>query len=173
MPALTGQPRRSSVWEGRAAALASAAAAFYLAFLAARLGFFRIFSLWAAYDDEGYMMQSMRSYFDGHPLYDQVYTQYGPAYFLVQWVIHGIAQVPLNHTAVRLITLAFWLATAAAAGEIVRRLTRMPVLALIAALHVFIHISPLINEPGHPQAFLGLIVALGCVIAAGQEGTLT
>lgn len=173
MPALTGQPPRASAWGSRAAALAAGAAAISLAVLAARLGFFRIFSLWAAYDDEGYMMQSMRSYFDGHPLYDQVYTQYGPAYFLLQWLLHAVGQVPLTHTAVRLVTLAFWLATAAAAGEIVRRLTRMPVLALIAALHVFIHISPLINEPGHPQAFLGLIIALGCVVAAGQEGTLT
>lgn len=44
-------------------------------------GFQQIFSTFASYDDEGYVMLSLVSYQDGKPLYDETYSQYGPFFF--------------------------------------------------------------------------------------------
>src|SRR5215831_13550650 len=44
----------------------------------AAAGFYRMFTLFAAYDDEGYVLVLLREVAAGRPLYDGVYSQYGP-----------------------------------------------------------------------------------------------
>ncbi len=145
----------------------------YLLWILGSYGYFRMFSMWAAYDDEGYIMQSVRSYLEGHRLYDEVYSQYGPSFFLLQHGIYTLLRLPLTHDVVRLVTLAAWLGTAAAAAGIVFRLTRSLVLSAIALVHVFVHLVSLISEPGHPETVLGLTFTLACLIVAGDRGAIT
>ena len=145
----------------------------YLLWILGSYGYFRMFSMWAAYDDEGYIMQSVRSYLEGHRLYDEVYSQYGPSFFLLQHGIYSLLGLPLTHDVVRLVTLAAWLGTAAAAAGIVFRLTRSLVLSAIALVHVFVHLVSLISEPGHPETVLGLTFTLACLIVAGDRGPIT
>jgi hypothetical protein len=38
----------------------------------------------AKYDDESYVMLSLQTFFQGQRLYEETYTQYGPAYYLIQ-----------------------------------------------------------------------------------------
>jgi hypothetical protein len=152
--------------------LVAAAAVSALVLIGAAYGYFRIFSQFAAYDDEGYVMQSVRSFLEGHALYDEVYSQYGPAYYLLQKVVYGLLGVPLTHNVVRLTTLTMWIATAVVSAGIVVRITRSLVLAAIVFIHVFVHLLPVINEPGHPQTLLGLTVAVACFVCASGRGEI-
>ena len=52
-----------------------------LALLAAPLVFHAFYTTFQEYDDEGYLLISLRDYARGGILYDEVYSQYGPAYF--------------------------------------------------------------------------------------------
>jgi hypothetical protein len=153
--------------------LIAAAAISAVVLIGAAYAYFRMFSQFAAYDDEGYVMQSVRSFLEGHALYDQVYSQYGPAYYLLQRVVYGLLRVPLTHDVVRLTTLAMWIATAVASAGIVVRITRSLVLAAIVFIHVLVHLIPVINEPGHPQTLLGMTVAVACLVVASERGHIT
>jgi hypothetical protein len=144
----------------------------YLFQYIARYGYYRIFSVWALYDDEGYVMQSVLSYLQGHRLYDEVFSQYGPAFYLLHYLSNKVLGIAVTHDTTRLITLGLWLATAVACGGIVFRLTRSIVLTAVTFVHVFVHIAPLINEPGHPETLLGFTFSLACLIAVSDRGQL-
>lgn len=150
---------------GRARLLAATAIGVLL-LAASRYAYYRIFGQFAEYDDEGYVMQTVRSYLSGAPLYDEVYSQYGPAFYVWQWIVHGLLRAPLDHDTVRLFTIAYWLAAAGLSGVIVFRLTRSVLVCGLSVVLVFIHLAPLINEPGHPQAVLTVTVLLACAIVA-------
>jgi hypothetical protein len=69
-----------------------------------------IFSQFAFYDDEGFMMTSVRGFLEGHALYDKVFTWYGPFYYFYKWILHGLGQLPLSHDLTGLLCLIHWLA---------------------------------------------------------------
>jgi hypothetical protein len=153
-------------------ALARLAAAIVWAALTiafSRYAYFRIFSVFSAADDEGYVMQSIRSYLDGHALFDEVTTLFGPGYFTFESVIHEVLGLPLTHDFERFVTMALWLATTAACAAIVYRCTRSMVLALLASVQAFLHLVPLVAEPGHPQALLVLLIALTSLLLCRGE----
>lgn len=144
-----------------------AAAAFVLLATASRLAYFRMFAQFVAYDDEGYIFQTIRAYLSGARLYDEAFSQYGPAFYLFARVLHGCMRLPITHDAVRLLTIAYWVAATTLSGAIVFRLTRSALLSGVCALLAFGYLTPLINEPGHPQGILIVIVLLACFVAAG------
>src|SRR5262245_37072848 len=111
----------------------------------------QIFSTYAAYDDEGYLMLSLRSFIAGEPLYDAVYTQYGPAYYAGETVFHRVSGLPITHDVTRMKTLGTWLAAALLAGLLLLRLTGSPPFAVMAGLATFFHLDRFCLEPGHPQ----------------------
>lgn len=122
-----------------------------------------MFSAFMFYDDEGYVLLSLRNFAEHGGLYRDVYTQYGPFPFVVYSVLHLVG-FPFTHTAGRLLTLAFWAGSAIAAAGLVARATR-PSLAprLWALAGVFVYLWVMANEPSHPG---GLIVILVAVLAA-------
>jgi predicted membrane protein len=152
--------------------LAAAAAGLALLSLAARFAYVVLFTQFAAYDDEGYVMETTRAYLAGHRLYDEVFTQYGPAFYLLQRAIFGLAGFPLTHDVVRLATLVAWLGTALAIAWLVQRACGSFLFAAIAFVPVMLHLVPLVNEPGHPQAVLTLAIVLtGLSLAGGRGGS--
>ena len=48
-----------------------------------------VFSTFWQYDDEGFMMLTVKHFLDGYPLYNEIWTPYGPFYYLYKWVVHG------------------------------------------------------------------------------------
>src|SRR5436190_5579211 len=101
------------------AVLASLSIAFAYAFL---IVFSRSLS-----QDEGYLMITIQSFLEGNPLYDSVFTQYGPFYYFYEWIVRGLLAVPLTHDATRLLSLFHWVTAAALLGLTARRLTRSAV----------------------------------------------
>ena len=93
----------------------------YIAFSAITLwalaaGFFLIYSYFPPYDDEGYLMITVKQTLDGGILYDEVYTQYGPVYYIYRWILSGVFMLPITHDATRLSTLVVWILTALGSG---------------------------------------------------------
>jgi hypothetical protein len=124
-----------------------------------------VFAQFQGYDDEGYLLVTVQQFLQGLPLYDDVYTQYGPAYYLWQQVLHGIVGIPVTHDATRVTTLVVWLGCSALAAIPVWLLTRRVLLTAIATAIAFFHLTQLTFEPGHPQE-LCLIGVMGAVAVA-------
>jgi hypothetical protein len=140
--------------------------------LTATMVYYEIFSKFTFYDDEGFMMLTVRHVLDGHRPYDDVVTAYGPVYYLYKWVLHGLIGLPLSHDVVRLNTAVMWMVTALLSSAVVFGMTRSFALATAAHLLVVLGLRSIANEPGHPQEMGVLIVAaivLASVIADGAE----
>ena len=137
--------------------------------LAGFVGYQQIFSTFAEYDDEGYVMISLRSFLDGHPLYDETFSQYGPAFYFIEGAIHRLANLPITHNIVRLKTIVGWLVVALASAFFVNRLASQdgPIHKTLASILtfclVFLHLDRLCLEPGHPQELCAIGV-VGCLL---------
>jgi hypothetical protein len=125
-------------------------------------GFCQLFSSMARYDDEGYVLLSLRTYLAGHPLYDQTYSQYGPAYFALERACHRLFHLPTTHDVARWKTLLAWLCSGLLCGGIVHRLTGRGWMAVVAIAAAWLHLDRLGLEPAHPQE-LALPLLLGTV----------
>ncbi len=153
----------------RAALIAASASGFAAATaLAAYIGYLRMFTGFTAYDDEGAMLVSLRSFMSGHALYDQVVLQYGPFYFEVFRVL-GMLGVSFDNDSGRLVTLAVWLSIALLAGVAVFAFTRNLGLGLTAYLITFAT-SALTAEPMHPAGLLMLLVIGIAAVALFSAG---
>src|SRR5258708_12976699 len=81
----------------------------------AYLGYLLMFIGFTTYDDEGFMLISLRAYLSGQALYDKVVVQYGPFYYEF-FGIFGALGVPFDNDSGRLVTLAVWVALSFLAG---------------------------------------------------------
>jgi hypothetical protein len=146
--------------------MSQAVAGVCLLAFAAACAYWRAFSHYAAYDDEGYVLQTIRSYLEGQRLFEDVFTQYGPAFFVLESLIHQTLGAPLTHDVERFATVGIWVAASACSAAIVLRLTQSSIAAVLTLVGVFLHLTPLVFEPGHPQGWLVLTIALVTLIAA-------
>lgn len=146
------------------ASLIAAAAAIFAAATAgtAYLGYLLMFTGFANYDDEGFMLISLRSYLSGQALYDKVVVQYGPFYYEF-FGIFGALGVPFDNDSGRLVTLAVWLALSLLAGVAVFAFTRNLGLGLATQLITFAT-ATLTSEPMHPGGLVSLmLIGIGAV----------
>jgi len=112
-----------------------------------------------AYDDEGYVLWSVRMFCEGHPLYAEVYSQYGPLFFVGYRLLHAITGITFDNETGRLLTLAYWVGTAFGAGLIAQWLTRRLLAGLLTAVLTFAFLFANIAEPFHPGSLLALLSA--------------
>ena len=110
-------------------------------------------------------MITIQSFLEGQPLYDVVFTQYGPVYYVYEWFLHRVLSIPLTHDATRWLCIVHWLAAAALLGVVGRVMTGSLVAGLFAFSQGAIHLAHLGREPGHPQEIIALLLALGLVAA--------
>jgi len=128
-------------------------------------GYFQIVTTHTDYDDEGYVMLSLASFMDGMPLYDETYTQYGPAPFLALSAFHRLSGLPVSHDVTRVGTLVLWIGASLLASVLVWRLTEHVWIAVLALVLTFLHLERLCLEPGHPQSLCTLGTIGLCVLA--------
>jgi 4-amino-4-deoxy-L-arabinose transferase-like glycosyltransferase len=122
--------------------------------------------LFAFYDDEGYLLLSLKSFFEGRPLYTETFTQYGPAFYWIQWLIYRIFHLAANHDTQRALN-AIWIGCSMALlAGLVRRTAGSWLAAAGVALAAGQLLFPQAYEPGHPNTLIvtGLI---GVCLAAG------
>jgi hypothetical protein len=125
-----------------------------------------VFSTFWQYDDEGFMMLTVKHFLDGYPLYNEIWTHYGPFYYLYKWVVHGVATVPLTNDGVRFVSIVMWLATASACSLVIFALSRSLSMTLLTYVMVFVHLRPpFIYEPGHAQELGVALIALSLLVS--------
>jgi hypothetical protein len=124
----------------------------------------------ANFDDEGYMMWTVKNFLDGHALYDQVATVYGPFYYLYEWCALSITGVPATSDSLRLVSDFFWVAAALMAFALAYRATRSLILAAVVHLLAFRALVAIGEAPVHPQeACIFLLLALGYAFFVGRR----
>lgn len=116
-------------------------------------------------DDEGYLLLTLKHYFAGEHLYTQVFSQYGPFYFLIQKAIFGALHLPVSYDAGREVFLGYWLLAALLAGIFIHRLSKNVTLASAAALALLWLERSIAYEPNHPQQMALVLMMAGCVLS--------
>jgi hypothetical protein len=137
---------------------------------AAVTAYYRIFSGFAEWDDEGSIMMTVKQYLTGGKLYQEVFSPYGPVYFFYNWLVRSVTGNVLNHDAVRITSAALALLCALIGACIVLRLTKSLAVASVTHLLVFRILSFFTYEPGHPQelCMLLLLCLAGCGLRAAN-----
>lgn len=120
-----------------------------------------MFSAFMFYDDEGYVLMSLRSFAEHGGLYRDVYSQYGPLPYALYALLHALG-LPLTHTVGRAITLIAWTGTALACAALVGRATSSLAARLVVLAGTFIYLWIMASEPTHPG---GLIVVATALLA--------
>jgi hypothetical protein len=137
------------------------ACALLLALCTVFTAYHRTFVSLANYDDEGYMMWTVKNFLGGQALYDQVATIYGPFYYLYEWCALSLTGVSAASDSLRLVSVAFWVAAALVAFVLAYRATGSLLLAVCVHLLVFRALGFIGEEPAHPQeACILLLLAL-------------
>ncbi len=119
------------------------------------------------YDDEGYVLSSLRDVAAGHPLYTEVYSQYGPLPYVLYRIL-GVLGYPFTSDSARMFTWACWLGSALFCGLITRRLTGSARLGLAGLVLTAMALTQNRAEPGHPGGLLALATAFAAWLGARQ-----
>jgi hypothetical protein len=122
-------------------------------------------------DDEGTLMAGFRSLLDGHRMYDDIYSLYGPLFNLAYGVIYVVLRVPLTHDAGRLISATLWLVSTAGFAAFAWNLTWSAPAALLSYGLTLFWLTELAGSPGHPaELCLLLLVAALLLLSAIERG---
>lgn len=122
--------------------------------------YFTVFSRWAPYDDEGYVLTSLQSFADGNALYTETFSQYGPFYYELFGALFAATGRTVTTDAGRLIAIGEWICTAGLLAASVHGLTRSRLLALGGMAVSLVLLVFLGNEPMHPTGLLVVLLAL-------------
>ncbi len=118
-----------------------------------------LFSTFMIYDDEGYVLFSLKNFVEGGGLYSRVYSQYGPFFYLFNQALHFIG-LEFNNTDGRIVTLVCWLGAAGLCAALVWRVTRSHIATAFTLGGVDLHLWPMTSEPSHPGGLIVLVTAI-------------
>ena len=128
----------------------------------------RMFTGFASYDDEGYMLIALRSFVDHGSLYKDVFTQYGPFFYELWGTVFGALGITVDLDSGRVVTLIVWVLASLVIGLSTYRMTGSIVLGVIGQMLTFTALNVAANEPMHPggliSLLLSLIVAVACLV---------
>lgn len=116
-------------------------------------------STFMLYDDEGYVLTSLRNFTEHGRLYGEVYSQYGPFPYVLYYALHLLG-LPLTHGTGRLITLLAWSGCATASAWLVWKATRHSACMLATLASVFVYLWVMISEPSHPGGLVAFVTAI-------------
>ena len=129
--------------------------------LAMIAGYLQIFTLFILYDDEGYILISLNHFAQSGDLYHQVYSQYGPLFYLIFGGLARWGNFVWSHDLGRLVTLGHWVGSAGLGAWICYQLTRSHLASALAFAGTFVHLWQMAAEPMHPGGALACWIALG------------
>lgn len=133
-------------------------------FLAA---YFNIFSEFAAYDDEGTLLITLKSFVHGDVLYKEIWSVYGPFYYELFGGFFKLFGLSVTTDASRTIVLFVWVGTSLLFGVSAQRLTGRLSLGLTTMIAAFSALAVLANEPMHPQGLCVLLLGGFTFFAVG------
>jgi hypothetical protein len=122
-------------------------------------------------DDEGYLLLSLKHYFAGEHLYTQVFSRYGPFYFLLQKAVFGLLHLPVTFDAGRFVAYIYWVSSATFGSFFVYRLSKNVTLASAACLATMWLERVIALEPNHPEEVVIVLLTAGCFVSANPSPT--
>lgn len=125
----------------------------------------RMFTGFASYDDEGYMLTALKGFVNHGELYDRVFTQYGPFYYEFWGGIFSIFGISVTHDSGRTVTMIVWVLSSLVFGLAILRMTRSIVLGIATQILSFASLYVLNNEPMHPIGLIALMLGVILLIA--------
>jgi hypothetical protein len=159
---------------GRNRLLAGIVAFAALTVLAVLVAYPRIYSGFASYDDEGYMLIALQSFIEGGSLYDDVFTQYGPFYYEAWGGVFSLFGIGVDLDSGRMATLVAWILTCLGLGLATWRMTGSILLGLLVQMLVLAALGAVApNEPMHPGGIICLQLAAIVVIACAVRQRLS
>lgn len=124
------------------------------ALVLALTGMWRMFAHFPGYDDEGYILLTVRNYLEGGGLYARVYSQYGPVFYVLHDVVHRVTGAAVDHAYARWFTLALWLGAAGGVAGLVGAAARSAAAAWFAGVASFLFLHQFSEEAFHPGAVI-------------------
>jgi hypothetical protein len=121
------------------------------------------------FDDEGTLLAFIRSVLDGHRLYNESYSIYGPFYHLVYDLIYGELGVPLDTLSARLLAAGFWLAFTACLTAFAIRLSGSLLVGVLSYLLVITRTAETLKSAGHPEELALLLLGVLLLLIAAAE----
>ncbi len=118
-----------------------------------------MFSTYMFYDDEGYMLISVRNFNEHGHLYREVYSQYGPAPYIFYYILN-LAGLPVSHTVGRVLTLLAWAGCAGLAGAVTFRATQRLAAGVAVLAFTFCYLWIMVSEPTHPGGIIAFLSAV-------------
>lgn len=149
--------------EQRRALIRSAVSYLALTVVGGLVAYWTLFTRFAEYDDEGYLLASLRSFVAGAELYTDIYSQYGPFYYEVFGAFFELTGRTVGMDGGRLLVVLIWLLTSFLVGVASHRLTGSLRWGVAGCVVGFALLAALANEPMHP---VGLVVLLEALIGA-------
>ncbi len=128
-----------------------------------------LFSTFMIYDDEGYVLITLRNAFTAGPLFDEVYTQYGPFFYLWHKGLAALGGWEWTNTTGRWITWFYWLGLSGLCADLVRRLSGSVIATLSTLSITFTAVWVMINEPMHPGGMIAFLVALAAWLGVWRD----
>jgi hypothetical protein len=119
-----------------------------------------VFTIFGAFDDDGYFLQMYQDFLSGRAAYDQIFSFYGPFTFYGGALIARFNAINVTHDNFRWALLPLWIAVALLMAGIVWRWTGRFSPALIAFFLIGFRLLGLAVSNGHPQVWVILAVAL-------------
>lgn len=123
------------------------------------IGHTLLFTTFMLYDDEGYVLLTLRDFGQHGGLYERIFSQYGPAFYLGYDLLQRLLDFGWTSTTGRWITLFNWIGAGGFCALLAWR-ARLPWplgLFLLANVHTYLWI--MIHEPMHPGSTITLLVA--------------
>ena len=141
--------------------LATVVAFSITAWIVALNAYYQVFSWFAEYDDEGYVLISLKLFRQGRALYDTVFSQYGPFYFAFMDAVLSALRINVSHDAGRFIQVGIWTATSLVCGLLIFGLTRNLAIGCAVQLLTALALDTIRNESMHPGALICFV--LSCI----------
>jgi len=140
-----------------------------VALVLALVGYFSVFTTLVPYDDEGFLLSSLREFLGGGDLYDEVFSQYGPFYYELFGALFELSGRSVTINAGRIVVVGVWVLSALLLGLAAHWLTGRLWLGVVATLAAFATMGTLALEPMHPAGLVTLLLA-ACGLAAVAVG---
>ncbi len=134
--------------------------------LSALAAYWCLFSQFHYYDDTGFDTYSIRLFAQGHVLYNQVFTPYGPFVYELWGGLLAVLGRPLTTDGAFLSTWVVWVATSLLIGVTAKRLSGRLSLGIVAQVLSFTVLNVAANEPITPDLLVTSMQALIVAVCA-------
>jgi len=121
---------------------------------------------YAFYEDEGYLLVTLREWARHGGLYTRDFSRYGPAEMFFFGLPERLLGTQYTFTSDRVITLVLWIATSMVLGLTVLVTGRHIMTAVLTEVVSFFLLESFANEPMHPGQLVALVMALMVLVMA-------